>query len=137
LRALVASARGWQVWSLFDRKPATMAKGRIALLGDAAHPVLPFLAQGASLAIEDAAVLAHLLATHLEAEGAQGVPAAMAAYAAARSARAERVQQASRDNGRTYHLGWPLRIGRDIVLRRLGPDGLQRRYDWLYDWRDG
>ena len=136
LRELVASAQGWQVWSLFDRKPAAMAKGRIALLGDAAHPVLPFLAQGASLAIEDAAVLARLLAEALQAEGARGVPAAMAAYAAARSARVARVQDASRSNGRTYHLGWPWSIGRDIALRRLGPDGLRERYGWLYDWRD-
>ncbi len=136
LRELVASASGWQVWSLFDRKPAAMATGRIALLGDAAHPVLPFLAQGASLAIEDAAVLARLLAEALQAEGAPGVPAAMAAYATARSARAVRVQEASRGNGRTYHLGWPWSIGRDIALRRLGADGLRKRYGWLYDWRD-
>lgn len=136
LRELVASAKGWQVWSLFDRRPAVMAKGRIALLGDAAHPVLPFLAQGASLAIEDAAVLARLLAERLQTEGAPGVPAAMAAYAAARSTRAARVQEASRGNGRTYHLGWPWSIGRDIALRRLGPDGLRKRYGWLYDWRD-
>lgn len=136
LRELIASARGWQVWSLFDRKPAAMAKGRIALLGDAAHPVLPFLAQGASLAIEDAAVLARLLADALQAEGARGVPEAMAAYAAVRSARVARVQEASRGNGRTYHLGWPWSIGRDIAMRRLGADGLQKRYDWLYDWRD-
>ncbi|HEV7261117.1 MAG TPA: FAD-dependent monooxygenase [Bosea sp. (in: a-proteobacteria)] len=136
LRELVSSAKGWQVWSLFDRKPAAMAKGRIALLGDAAHPVLPFLAQGASLAIEDAAVLARLLAERLQAEGAPGVPAAMAAYAAARAARAARVQEASRSNGRTYHLGWPWNIGRDIGLRRLGAEGLRKRYGWLYDWRD-
>ena len=136
LRELVASAQGWQVWSLFDRKSAAMARGRIALLGDAAHPVLPFLAQGASLAIEDAAVLARLLADALQAEGARGVPAAMAAYAAARSARVARVQDASRGNGRTYHLGWPWSIGRDIALRRLGSDGLRERYGWLYDWRD-
>lgn len=137
LRELAAAARGWQVWSLFDRKPAAMAQGRVALLGDAAHPVLPFLAQGASLAIEDAAVLARLLAERLEAEGPDGVPAAMAAYATARSARAARVQEASRGNGRTYHLGWPWSIGRDIALRRMGAQGLRRRYEWLYDWQDG
>ncbi|WP_108049022.1 FAD-dependent monooxygenase [Bosea sp. 124] len=136
LRELVASAAGWQVWSLFDRKPAAMAKGRIALLGDAAHPVLPFLAQGASLAIEDAAVLARLLAEALQTEGARGVPGAMAAYAAARSARVARVQEVSRGNGRTYHLGRPWSLGRDIVLRRLGADGLRDRYEWLYDWHD-
>lgn len=136
LRQLADAAPGWQVWSLFDRKPAAMAKGRIALLGDAAHPVLPFLAQGASLAIEDAGVLARLLAEHLAQEGAAGVPAAMAAYAAARARRVARVQETSRENGRTFHLGWPWSIGRDLVLKRLGPDGMSSRYGWLYDWRD-
>lgn len=137
LRQLAAAASGWQVWSLFDRKPAAMAKGRVALLGDAAHPVLPFLAQGASLAIEDAAVLARLLAGALEADGAGGVPAAMAAYAAARAARVARVQDASRGNGRIFHLGWPLSLGRDIALARLGAQGMRDRYAWLYEWRDG
>lgn len=136
LRQLAGAAGGWQVWSLFDRKPAVMAKGRIALLGDAAHPVLPFLAQGASLAIEDAGVLARLLADHLAREGAAGVPAAMAAYAAARAQRCARVQATSRENGRNFHFGWPWNIGRDLVLKRLGPEGMRSRYDWLYDWRD-
>ncbi|MDX3808276.1 FAD-dependent monooxygenase [Bosea thiooxidans] len=136
LRQLAGAADGWQVWSLFDRKPAVMAKGRIALLGDAAHPVLPFLAQGASLAIEDAGVLARLLADHLAREGAAGVPAAMAAYAAARAQRCARVQATSRENGRNFHFGWPWSIGRDLVLKRLGPEGMRSRYDWLYDWRD-
>jgi salicylate hydroxylase len=112
-----------------------MAQSRIALLGDAAHPVLPFFAQGAALAIEDAAVLAHELATHLERDGASGVPAAMAAYAGARAERVARVQATSRSNGRAYHLGRPWSLGRDLVMRRLGPDGMRRRYDWLYDWR--
>lgn len=137
LRDLVAAASGWQVWSLFDRKPAVMAKGRVALLGDAAHPVLPFLAQGASLAIEDAAVLARLLARALETKGEAGVRAAMAAYASARAQRVARVQEASRSNGRNFHLGWPLGIARDIALGRLGAEGMRRRYAWLYDWRDG
>lgn len=136
LRALAASAPGWQVWSLFDRTPAAMAKGRIALLGDAAHPVLPFMAQGAAMAIEDAAVLARLLATHLQESGAAGVTTALARYAQERAARVARVQATSRANARTYHMRWPLRIGRDLVMRRLGPDGMRRRFDWLYDWRD-
>lgn len=136
LRDLAAAAQGWQVWSLFDRKPAAMAKGRIALLGDAAHPVLPFLAQGASLAIEDAAVLARLLAQALAQGGSAGVGPAMAAYAAARAARVARVQETSRANGRNYHFGWPASLARDFALKRLGPDGLRGRYGWLYDWRD-
>lgn len=136
LRELTGAAQGWQVWSLFDRKPAAMARGRIALMGDAAHPILPFLAQGASLAIEDAAVLARLLAERLGSDGAAGVPAAMTAYAAVRAARVARVQAESRGNGRNYHMGWPLSIARDFALKRLGPEGLRSRYGWLYDWRD-
>jgi salicylate hydroxylase len=136
LRDLAGAAQGWQVWSLFDRKPAAMASGRIALTGDAAHPVLPFLAQGASLAIEDAAVLARLLAEALGRDGAAGVPAAFAAYARARAGRVARVQAESRNNGRNYHMGWPLSLARDFALKRLGPEGLRDRYGWLYDWRD-
>lgn len=136
LRELAGTATDWQVWSLFDRKPAAMAKGRIALMGDAAHPVLPFLAQGASLAIEDAAVLARLLAEKLGNEGAAGVPVAMAAYAQLRAARVARVQAESRGNGRNYHMSWPLSFARDLALKRMGAEGLRRRYDWLYDWCD-
>ncbi len=136
LHRLASAAGGWRVWSLYDRPPAAMARGRIALLGDAAHPVLPFLAQGAALAIEDAAVLARLLAGHLESDGAAGVPAAMTAYARERAERVARVQEVSRGNGRTYHLGRPWSFARDMVMKRLGPDGLRRRHDWLYDWRE-
>jgi salicylate hydroxylase len=136
LRNLAAAANSWQVWSLFDRPPAAMAQGRIALLGDAAHPILPFMAQGAALAIEDAAVLARLLATHLQETGAAGVPAALARYAQGRAERVARVQAASRANGRSYHLGRPWSLARDLVMRRLGPEGMRRRYDWLYGWQD-
>lgn len=136
LRSLATRASGWQVWSLFDRKPAPMAQGRIALLGDAAHPVLPFLAQGAALAIEDAAVLARLLAEHLARDGTAGVPPALAAYASARADRVARVQETSRANGRAYHMAAPWSLGRDLVMKRLGPDGMRRRVDWVYGWRD-
>lgn len=135
LRSLAASAPAWQVWSLYDRPPAAMAKGRLALMGDAAHPVLPFLAQGAAMAIEDAGVLARLLAEKLSQTGAAGVAPAFAAYAAARRERVAKVQQASRANAKAYHLGWPLSLGRDWVMRRLGPAGMRARYDWLYDWQ--
>ena len=126
-------ARGiadWQVWSLHDR-PALgrFHKGRIALIGDAAHPILPFLAQGGALAIEDAAVLAAAIA-----EKPANIPAALAAYSAARVARAARVQRESRANGRRYHWGWPLAGLRDAWLARLGPERMRARYDWLYDW---
>ncbi|AWN36073.1 FAD-dependent monooxygenase [Methylobacterium radiodurans] len=129
LRELLALPDSWLVWSLAERAVARpLARGRVALLGDAAHPVLPFLAQGAALAIEDAAVLARCLAD-------RPVPEALAAYAAARAARVARVQRAARGNGRTYHAGALTAFARDLVMRRLGPDGMRERYAWLYGWK--
>ncbi|GEP04636.1 FAD-dependent oxidoreductase [Methylobacterium oxalidis] len=121
----------WLVWSLVERPVARpMAHGRVALLGDAAHPVLPFLAQGAALAIEDAAVLTACLA-------AAPVEQALIAYDEARGERARRVQRAARGNGRSYHAGRVVGTARDLVMRRLGPDEMRDRYAWLYGWRPG
>ncbi|MCZ3074313.1 FAD-dependent monooxygenase, partial [Acinetobacter baumannii] len=90
-RDLLSLPDSWLVWSLADRAVARpLAAGRVALLGDAAHPVLPYLAQGAGLAIEDAAVLRRALADHAD------VAAALAAYTAERTARVRRVQWAAR-----------------------------------------
>jgi salicylate hydroxylase len=130
LLALFDTVPEWQVWSLFDRAPReAWVRGRVALLGDAAHPVLPFLAQGGALAIEDAAVLTAMLAAHSD------VPAALKAYEAARRGRAKRVQQSARANGRTYHMPLPLSLARDVVIRHLGGEGLLNRYRWLYEWK--
>ncbi len=136
LAALISAAPEWRRWSLFDRKGVRYAAGRVALTGDAAHPVLPFLAQGAALAIEDAALLARLLPPALG-EGPEAVEQALAAYARARSPRAAQVQEAGRRNARAYHAGFPIDIARDLVLRRLGPDGMRARYGWLYGWTPG
>ena len=128
LRTLLSQPREWLRWSLFDHPAGRLAKGRIALLGDAAHPVLPFLAQGAALAIEDAAALAALL-------GQGDIAQALAAYEAQRLPRARRVQNEARRNGRIYHAGGLIGFGRNQVMRRLGPEGMTRRYDWLYGFR--
>lgn len=129
LAELLGTPDAWVVWSLVDRPAARpMARGRIALLGDAAHPVLPFLAQGAALAIEDAAVLTAQLSAHAE------VPAALKAYAAARAARVAAVQRAARGNGRFYHAGRLVGLARDTVMARLGPEGMAARYAWVYGW---
>ena len=126
-RALVAAAPAWRKWPLFDRPPlANWNAGRVALLGDAAHPMLPFLAQGAAQAIEDAAILGLAFA------GAADVAAALAAYSAARAPRAARVQQASRRQGLIYHLAGPGAVARDLALAWLGPQKLAARSDWLY-----
>ncbi|TGE00847.1 FAD-dependent oxidoreductase [Methylobacterium nonmethylotrophicum] len=130
LAGLLARPDSWLVWSLVDRPAARpMARGRIALLGDAAHPVLPFLAQGAALAIEDAAVLAACLAP------GQPVPAALAAYARARTERVRTIQAHARRNGRIYHAGTLVSAARDAVMGRLGPARMTERYAWLYGWR--
>src|SRR4029450_5393333 len=90
--ALIAIPDRWLKWALYDRKdPFCGAKVPVTLIGDAAHPMLPFLAQGASMAIEDAAVLADMLARYLD------DPAdALRAYEGARWHRAARAQQFSR-----------------------------------------
>lgn len=129
LRELLAVPDSWLVWSLADRAVARpLARGRVALVGDAAHPILPYLAQGSALAIEDAAVLTHALAAH------PSVPAALSAYTAERSARVRRVQKAARANGRTYHARGLIAFARNTVMARLGPDGMRDRYAWLYGW---
>jgi salicylate hydroxylase len=125
--ALLEAAPRWRKWTLFDA-PAVpaFATDRVALLGDAAHSVLPFLAQGGALALEDAALLARELAA------GPGVPAALSHYSAARIDRAARVQSASRRNGRIYHLAGPTAFARDLVLRLTPGRRLLAGYRWLY-----
>jgi salicylate hydroxylase len=124
-----AAAPAWRVWSLFDRTPPTLARGRVAFVGDAAHPVLPFLAQGGAMAIEDAAVLAAELA-----EGGDAA-AAFARYARRRYPRVAAVRRESRANARRYHFGAGLAVFRDAYIRLRGGRHLHDRLDWLYGWR--
>jgi salicylate hydroxylase len=130
-RDLINDADHWQTWSLYDR-PARRrwGHGAMTLLGDAAHPTLPFIAQGAAMAIEDAATLAQCLSAH-----GIGPVQALRVYEGLRRRRTARVQRASRMIGRVYHLGGPLAHLRDFALARMGGEKLRERYDWLYDWR--
>ena len=120
---------GWRLWPLCDRPPVRnageMARGLVALLGDAAHPMRPYLAQGAGMAIEDAAELQRALAMH-----DLDVPLRLTRYALNRWQRNARVQARSVRNGRIFHATGPVRWGRDWSLRLLG----QRLLDvpWLY-----
>jgi salicylate hydroxylase len=126
-RALIGAAETWRAWPLFVRPPIPrFSRGPIALIGDAAHPMTPFLAQGAAQAIEDAEALARRLAETSD------VAAALAAYSGDRVARATRVQRDAAAQGRIYHMSGPLAFARDLTMRALGPDRLLRRYDWLY-----
>jgi salicylate hydroxylase len=102
----------------------------VTLLGDAAHPMLPFIAQGAAMAIEDAAVLAASLAA-----APNELAAAMRRYEAARGPRNARVQRIARRNGTVYHLAWPASAARNLAMGRMGSERLRAQYDWIYDWR--
>jgi salicylate hydroxylase len=126
-RALIGAAETWRAWPLFVRPPiAQFSRGRVALLGDAAHPMTPFLAQGAAQAIEDAEALARRVAETAD------VAAALAAYSNDRVARANRVQRDALAQGRVYHMSGAMAAARDLTMRALGPERLLRRYDWLY-----
>lgn len=129
-RTLLATPDRWLKWALHDRPPLRRwGTGAVTLLGDAAHPMLPFLAQGAAMAIEDACVLAGCLAASPEEP-----EAALRRYELARIHRTARAQRAASRNGRLYHLSGPAASLRNLALRAMGGQNLRARYDWLYDW---
>ena len=130
-RALVGLPEAWLKWALYECRPIRRwSQGPIALLGDAAHPMLPFLAQGAAMAIEDAVVVAQCLARRPDNPGA-----ALQTYAAIRHGRTRKVQRMAARNGTIYHLAGPLGWLRDSVMRAMGGPHLLGHYDWIYDWR--
>lgn len=132
LREVMDAIEGWRLWVLHDRAPMQGAHqhavGRVALLGDAAHPMRPYLAQGAGMAIEDAAELGHALAQALD--PALGVPTMLQRYALNRWQRNARVQARALRNGKIFHADGLLRWGRDASLKLLGEKLLDM--PWLY-----
>lgn len=111
--------------------------GRQVLIGDAAHPTLPFLAQGANLALEDAWVLARCIGNGGGEGGAYpDIEARLAQYQAKRQDRARAIVDAASRNARNYHLSFPpLRFAAHSVLRTIGavaPERLLARFDWIY-----
>lgn len=131
LRTLLSSASDWRSWSLQSLPHwPQFAHGRMALLGDAAHPVLPFLAQGGVLALEDAVVLADCLGE----DGSGDVVERLESYNRRRHRRARNVARASQFNGRIYHLsGWAAEA-RNRGFAYLPAERLMGGYDWLYGW---
>jgi salicylate hydroxylase len=119
-------------WGLFDRDPMPgWSHGRATLMGDAAHPMLPFLSQGAAMAIEDGYVLAKSIAAH-----GNDVTAALRDYEAERLPRTSRVQLESRERGKTYHLPSRMeQLKRDLIYRIRGlfnPQDTGLRANWVY-----
>lgn len=119
------------LWGLFRHKVAACwYAGRAVLLGDAAHPTLPFMAQGANMALEDAYVLAR------ELDRARDMETGLAAYQAARRNRVLRVVEAANRNARNYHLRAPIAPLAHMALRlsqRFLPDAPLRQFGWIYD----
>jgi len=129
IAAILKAGEGrWGFWPVGAVQTEAWHKGPIGLLGDAAHAMMPFQAQGAAMAIEDAAILAPLLVTEPNAE------AAFAGYESLRRPRVEKVAALSRANGRAFHMRFPASLARDAVIRMQGPQGHFRRLDWLYSY---
>ncbi len=128
---IVAASQSWTTWTLYDRpRLRRWGDGPITMIGDAAHPMLPFLAQGAAMAIEDAAVLADCLA-----KTPDDTAGAMRRYELLRNSRTTRAQKAASRNGLRYHAAGVEAAVRNTALRMMGGAGLLKRYDWLYGWR--
>jgi 2-polyprenyl-6-methoxyphenol hydroxylase-like FAD-dependent oxidoreductase len=135
VRMLIGAVDEWRRWALFTVPDiGEWSEGAVALLGDAAHAMLPFAAQGAGMAIEDAAVLAKAL-SESAGENVAGIPAALKRYGRLRRARVLSVQGAARRQGRIYHLTGALALARDLTIKAMGPKRMLARQDWIYDWR--
>jgi salicylate hydroxylase len=131
VRQLLDRVEQVNLWGLFRHSVAqTWVQDRLALLGDAAHPTLPFLAQGANMALEDAWRLVHRLDEEPDAD------AALAAYEAERRPRCARIVQAAEENASNYHLRpGPFRFAAHSALRlaaRAAPHVVTGRFEWLH-----
>lgn len=132
VRRMLSLPDAWRKWALCAA-PAhgRWCEGRVALIGDAVHGMLPFVAQGGAMAIEDAAVLARHLA-----DTGRAVDARLAAYAAERRPRVEDVVANARRNATVYHLGGFAAKARNTAMRLMGPRRLLAGMEWIYGWRD-
>lgn len=130
LRRLVEAAETPLMWPLHESPDGPWTDGRrIVLIGDAAHAMTPFAAQGAAMAIEDAAGLARHLA------GAADLPAALDRFERERRQRVGRVRARGAFNRFAYHARGPLALGRNLVLSLRRPESLAADFDWLYGYR--
>jgi len=132
IHAMIRNIETPYKWALMARDPLPRwSVGRVTLLGDACHPMLPFLAQGANSAIEDGMVLTNCLKAH-----GRDVPAALAAYEAARRERTARLQKGSAANTDLFHnpvLADGKGAGK-FVTENWAPDRVKARYDWIFDY---
>ena len=132
LESLLAAPVAWLRWPGADLPVLQRwSRGNLALLGDAAHASLPFLAQGAVMALEDAAVLARETSAHPTAAGA------FRAYEDQRKPRTARIQEQSRRMSRIYHASGALALARNLTLNLASPSFALGRLEWIYRWTPG
>ena len=129
-RQLIDLPRDWKRWATADREPIPQwTFGRVTLLGDAAHPTLQYLAQGACMALEDAVTLGEALRFH---DG--HVERALATYQRARIARTARVVLSAREMGRIFHAKGVERLVRNGLWKDRTPERFYDAMEWLYGW---
>ena len=130
-RQLLSLPKNWTRWSTADREPiGRWTYGRVTLLGDAAHPMLQYLAQGACMAMEDAVTLGEALRVN-DGDFAK----AFALYERSRIARTARVVLSAREMGRIYHAKGVERLVRNDLWRGRAPERYYDALEWLYGWR--
>jgi 3-hydroxybenzoate 6-monooxygenase len=137
-RQLIELPKSWKRWATVDRDPiGTWTFGRVCLLGDAAHPMLQYLAQGACMAMEDAVTLgAALRASRNGDDTINGADfaKAFALYERSRVARTARVVLSAREMGRIYHAHGVERLVRNDLWRGRSPERFYDAMEWLYSW---
>jgi|TARA_A100001037_G_scaffold134926_1_gene122242 2-polyprenyl-6-methoxyphenol hydroxylase-like FAD-dependent oxidoreductase len=128
-RQVIEIGNDWRVWVLCDREPVEIwVDGRVALLGDAAHPMMQYYAQGACMAMEDAVCLSHALDTHRD-----DLDKGLDAYQAQRRVRTARVQLGSRAIGdHVYHASGMHAQVRNEIMRGMSAEDYYDRLAWLY-----
>jgi salicylate hydroxylase len=133
LRYVLGLAQKWRRWRSFERTSASRwGRGAATLIGDAAHPMAPYLAQGAAAALEDAVTLGQAF------QALRGEPGPVAAFRAMerrRMARTLRMSRMSSRQGQLYHASGPTALLRNLLLRYLPTSFLMSRINWIYEWR--
>lgn len=132
LTSLAAGAGPWTAWPVHTVDPhhAWTSSDGTALIGDAAHAMTPFAAQGAAMAIEDAATLAASVA-----EAPDNLSGALASWEKSRKTRIARVARRGALNHLAWHAAGPVALARNLVLKMRSPETLAADLDWLYGWR--
>lgn len=131
-RTMLQTPSRWLKWALcgIENPQGRWGEGPVTLLGDAAHGMLPFLAQGAGMSIEDGAVLAR----SIQPGPIKDLEEGLRRYERLRRPRVTRVIKQARKNGEIYHLSGPSAIIRNLGMKALGGQKLIDQYDWLYGW---